>query len=99
MRPQDTSPVLHQLPPAPVISVIVPCRNRAQFLPATLESILQQEYPHIECIVVDAASTDGTSDILKHYDGRYPRSFRWISEADKGHADALNKGFKLSRGH
>ncbi|MFN3975387.1 MAG: glycosyltransferase, partial [Dehalococcoidia bacterium] len=46
----------------PLVSVVVPIRNRARFLVPTLESILQQDYPNIECIVVDGASTDGTVD-------------------------------------
>lgn len=78
----------------PLVSVVVPILNRARFLVPTLESILQQDYPHIECIVVDGASTDGTVDIL----ARYGERIRWISEPDRGHADAINKGWWMSRG-
>jgi glycosyltransferase involved in cell wall biosynthesis len=76
------------------LSVVVPCRNRAEYLRATLDSILQQDYPHIECIVIDAESTDGTLDILQSYGDR----IRWVSEPDAGHADAINKGWRLARG-
>lgn len=74
--------------PLPTVSVVVPILNRARFLVPTLESILQQDYPRVECIVVDGGSTDGTVDILK----RYGHRIRWVSEPDEGHADAINKG-------
>ena len=51
----------------PLVSVIVPCLNRAHYLRETIESILQQDYPNIECIVIDGGSTDGTIEILKWY--------------------------------
>ncbi len=76
------------------LSVVVPCRNRAQYLRATIDSILNQSYPHIECIVIDAQSTDGTLDILRDYGDRV----RWVSEPDAGHADAINKGWRMARG-
>jgi glycosyltransferase involved in cell wall biosynthesis/2-polyprenyl-3-methyl-5-hydroxy-6-metoxy-1,4-benzoquinol methylase len=60
----------------------------------TVESVLQQDYPHIECIVVDAGSSDGTIEILKSYGDR----IRWVSEPDNGQGDAINKGWKMSRG-
>jgi glycosyltransferase involved in cell wall biosynthesis len=78
----------------PLVSVVVPCLNRARFLVPTLESVLQQDYPHIECIVVDGGSTDGTLEILRQYGNR----IKWVSEPDKGHADAINKGWWMSRG-
>lgn len=78
----------------PLVSVVVPCRNRERFLVETIESALQQDYPRIECIVVDAASTDGSLAILKSYGDR----IRWVSEPDRGHADAINKGWRMSRG-
>jgi len=78
----------------PVLSVVVPCLNRAQFIRPTLESILAQDYPNVECIVVDGGSTDGTMDIVRSYTGR----LRWLSEPDLGPADAINKGWQRSRG-
>jgi glycosyltransferase involved in cell wall biosynthesis/2-polyprenyl-3-methyl-5-hydroxy-6-metoxy-1,4-benzoquinol methylase len=76
------------------VSVVIPCLNRAHFLTPTIESVLQQDYPHIECIVVDGGSTDGTIDILKRYGDR----IKWVSEPDDGHTDAINKGWRMSTG-
>jgi glycosyltransferase involved in cell wall biosynthesis len=78
----------------PLVSVVVPCLNRAHFLKPTLDSILQQDYPEIDCIVVDGGSTDGTVDILKGYGAR----IKWVSEPDDGHGDAINKGWRLGAG-
>jgi len=78
----------------PWVSVVVPCLNRDQFLVPTIESVLQQDYPHIECIVVDEGSTDGTIDVLRRYDGR----LRWLSEPDGGPPDAINKGWRICNG-
>lgn len=78
----------------PLVSVVIPCLNRAHYLIPTLESVLQQDYPQIECIVVDGGSSDGTVEILRQYSSR----IKWVSEPDKGHADAINKGWRMSKG-
>lgn len=78
----------------PKVSVVIPSLNRAHFLVPTIESVLQQAYPLIECIVVDAGSTDGTIEILKSYGDR----IRWVSEPDNGQGDAINKGWQMSTG-
>ena len=77
----------------PLVSVVTPSFNQAAFIEETIQSVLKQDYPHIEHIVVDGGSTDGTVDILQ----RYPH-LRWISEPDCGQSDALNKGFAMARG-
>ena len=79
---------------SPLVTVVIPCLNRANYLVSTLESVLQQDYPQIECIVVDGGSTDGTVEILRQYGKR----IKWVSEPDKGHADAINKGWWMSKG-
>ncbi len=78
----------------PLVSVVVPCLNRAHYLKPTIDSVFGQDYGNVECIVVDGGSTDGTLDILKSYGDR----ITWISEPDEGHADAINKGWRMSRG-
>ncbi len=77
----------------PLISVITPTLNQAQFIDETIQSVLKQNYENFEHIVLDGGSTDGTLEILK----RYPH-LRWISEKDKGQSDALNKGLRMARG-
>lgn len=78
---------------APLVSIITPSFNQAQFLPQTLRSVREQDYQPIEHLVVDGGSTDGTREILKNAPG-----IRYISEPDRGQVDALNKGFRLASG-
>lgn len=77
----------------PKISVLTPSYNQCEFIEQNILSVLDQDYPSFEHIVVDGGSTDGTVEILK----RYPHLI-WVSEKDGGQADALNKGFRLATG-
>lgn len=79
--------------PSPLVSIITPCLNRAEFVAQAVESVLQQKYPCVEHIIVDGVSTDGTLDVLR----RYPH-LRVYSEPDEGMYDALNKGIQIARG-
>ena len=79
----------------PLVSIVTPSFNQVQFLEETLLSILDQDYPRLECIVVDGGSTDGSLEIIERYAARLAH---WISEADLGQADAINKGFASARG-
>ncbi len=77
----------------PRISIVTPSFNHAKYIVDTIESVAGQDYPNLEHIVIDGASTDGTLEVL----GRYPH-LTVVSEPDRGHADAVNKGFRLATG-
>ncbi|MCM3141883.1 glycosyltransferase family 2 protein [Brevibacillus sp. MER 51] len=81
----------------PLVSVITPSYNQAKFIKRTIDSVLTQDYPHIEHIVVDGASTDGTQNILQQYSHLGDR-FRFVSEPDRGQSHAVNKGLQMARG-
>ena len=75
------------------ISVITPSFNSREVIERAVQSVLVQDYTCWEHVIVDGGSTDGTIDLLK----KYPH-LKWISEKDRGQADAMNKGFSLSTG-
>jgi len=82
--------------PAPSISLITPTRNQAAFIERTIASVLAQDAPPLEWIVLDAMSTDATPDILARY--AHIPWLRVIRESDRGQSDAINKGLRLARG-
>jgi glycosyltransferase involved in cell wall biosynthesis len=77
------------------VSVVTVVYNNSQTISSTIKSILSQDYPDIEHIIVDGASTDGTVDIIKSYGSRIAK---FVSEPDKGIYDAMNKGLELATG-
>jgi glycosyltransferase involved in cell wall biosynthesis len=79
----------------PSVSVVIPSLNQARFLPQALDSLLGQQYPHLETVVIDGGSTDSTRAVLDRYQAQLAR---YVSEPDRGPADAINKGFALARG-
>ena len=83
------------LPEFPKVSIVIPSYNQGQFLEASIRSVLDQDYPHIEILVVDGASKDSSVEVIRKYADHFTW---WVSEKDKGHADALNKGFSHATG-
>jgi hypothetical protein len=89
---QEQSRALSQ----PLVSIVTPSYNQGQFIRETIESVLGQDYPYIEYWVIDGGSTDDTVAILREYESD-PR-FQWLSERDRGQADAINKGWARCHG-
>ncbi len=79
----------------PKISIVTPSFNQAPFVERTIQSVLTQQYPCLEYIIIDGGSKDGSVDIIKRY---APALSYWVSEKDEGQADAVAKGFNKSTG-
>jgi glycosyltransferase involved in cell wall biosynthesis len=98
----------------PLVSIITPSFNQARYIEATIQSVLSQDYPRIEYLIVDGGSTDETVEIIKKYalesDSLLSKSQKqasgfqmhrvawWVSEQDQGQTDAINKGFGHANG-
>jgi len=86
-----SNPPGNDLPP---VSLVTPSYNAAPYLRAAIESVLGQDYPNIEYLVMDGGSTDGTVELLREYGEK----LRWISEKDEGQADAIARGLEKTTG-
>jgi len=78
----------------PLVSIVTPSYNQGRFLRRTIDSVLSQDYPHVEYFVIDGGSTDESVDILKNFGDR----FFWHSQRDRGQSDAINQGLRRARG-
>jgi glycosyltransferase involved in cell wall biosynthesis len=78
----------------PKISLVTPSLNQGKFIEETIQSVLSQNYPNLEYLVMDGGSSDNTVTILK----RYSTQLKWVSEKDDGQTDAINKGLRMASG-
>lgn len=80
-----------------MISIVTPVYNGRRYIEACIQSVISQNCPEVEHIIIDGGSTDGTVDIIRQNAEQYPH-IRWISEKDRGQSDAMNKGITMARG-
>ncbi len=94
--PANLPPVVINNPAMPLVSIVTPSYNQGPYVRETIASVLSQDYPNIEYWLIDGGSTDETLAIVREYEAD-PR-FHWLSEPDRGQADAVNKGWSRCRG-
>jgi glycosyltransferase involved in cell wall biosynthesis len=75
----------------PKISIVIPSFNQGKYIGETIDSLLNQQYPRLELIIIDGGSTDSTTEVIRNYKEKLKF---WVSEKDKGQSNAINKGFQ-----
>src|ERR1700733_1941778 len=86
--------MVDQFKSLPSISIVMPSYQQGRFIERTIQSVISQNIPQLEYIVIDGGSTDNTLDILK----KYNHQIKWISESDNGQSHAVNKGITQALG-
>jgi len=81
----------------PKVSITTPSYNQGEYIEDTIKSVIEQDYPNLEYIIIDGGSNDNSVEIIKKYADLYP-FIRWVSEKDRGQSHAINKGFRRSTG-
>ena len=100
LRPFVTRPYQPNAAPAtdqacPRLTIVTPSFNQVGYLERTILSVLNQQYPNLEYLIIDGGSTDGSLELIKQYE---PYLAGWVSEKDRGQTDAINKGFQRATG-
>jgi len=80
---------------APTFAIVTPSYNTGAHVRAAIDSVLSQDWPHVDYLVMDGGSTDNTAEVLKSFGDR----LLWVSERDRGQSDAINRGFARTKGH
>lgn len=87
-----------EMPPLPSIALVTPSFNQAQYVGATVQSVLTQDYPHLDYLIADGASTDTTVSVLQQLEQLHPGRFRWYSRKDAGQSDAIHTAIAQTTG-
>jgi glycosyltransferase involved in cell wall biosynthesis len=82
----------------PLVTIVTPCLNMESYIARTIESVLSQDYPNVEYILLDGGSTDRTAEVIGEFVAKNPERMRLIVEPDGGVAEALQKGLAAAKG-